>query len=273
MTIQEKLNLFHNNPVISWHEHVWFAPGTMELDRAGLEHSLEVMDAMGVDRMVVSCPVVDDVHCPPEKFIAANNVVAEAMALYPDRVFGMAFLNPGHHDAALSELDRCVHELGFCGLKLYHHYFMDDPVQYPLVEKCIDLDVPILMHSAKASDPITLALQPRCTNGVHIANIARRYPEGTFVMAHIGGGGDWQWSVRAIIDTPNVYTDMSGSIHDRPLLEEAVQLLGADRILFASDGTMDACVAKILGADISEEDKKTILAGAAFEKYLKRGGK
>ncbi len=273
MTIQEKLNLFHNNPVISWHEHVGFIDGTTELDRAGLEYTLEVMDTLGVDRMVVSTPIPEDPHCPPEKFITANNIVAEAMELYPDRVFGMAFLNPGYHDAALSELDRCNNDLGFCGVKLYHQYFMDDPVQYPLVEKCIDLDVPILMHSAKGTDPGTCKMQPRLTNGVHMANIARRYPEGTFVMGHIGGGGDWQWAVRAIIDAPNVYTDMGGSVHDRPMIEEAVKLLGADRILFASDGTWDVGVAKILGADISDQDKKTILAGTAFEKFIRRGGK
>jgi len=32
-------------------------------------------------------------------------------------------------------------------------------------------------------------------------------------------------------------------------------------------------VAKILGADIPEEDKKKILAGEALSRFLKRGGK
>jgi len=92
-------------------------------------------------------------------------------------------------------------------------------------------------------------------------------------MAHIGGGGDWQWAIKAIADTPNVFADIGGSVHDRPLIEESVRYLGADRLLFATDGAWSSGVSKILGADISDEDKKTILSGRAFNKYLERAGK
>ena len=87
-------------------------------------------------------------------------------------------------------------------------------------------------------------------------------------MAHIGGGGDWQWSVKAIADCPNVFADISGSISDRPLMEESLRCLGADRLLFGTDCVWDSSVAKILGADISDEDKKTILAGGAMLRFL-----
>lgn len=74
-------------------------------------------------------------------------------------------------------------------------------------------------------------------------------------MGYIGGGGDWQWSIKAITDCPNVYADMGGSVHDRLLVEESVRYLGADRILFATDGPFSSSVAKILGANITEEEK------------------
>ena len=66
---------------------------------------------------------------------------------------------------------------------------------------------------------------------------------------------------------------MSGSAYDCPQMEEAVQMLGADRILFATDCSIVSCVGKILGADISEDDKKTILEGTAFLRFLERAGK
>lgn len=270
MTIQEQMRLYYENPVISWHEHVWFKPGTMEMDVARMENDLAHMETLGIDRIVVSNPLAANAYCPPEDFIAANTMIYEATKRYPGKLYGMAFVNPGFHDAAINELQRCVTELGFLGVKLYNHYFMDDPTQFDLVEKCIDLDVPVLMHSGKCNFVNVHKSQPRISNGVHMANIGRRYPEGTFLMGHIGGGGDWQWSVKAISKVPNVYADMSGSVHDCPLLEESVRYLGADRILFATDGQWDSSVAKILGADITDAEKKTILAGSAFERFIQR---
>ncbi len=274
MDIREKMKLFYNNPVISWHEHVWNLPG--EPDKLNFSHcdaQMETVAMLGVDKIVASLPIVSDKHCPPEKFIRANDVVYQATQRHPGKIYGQAFVNPGFIRESLSELERCVKELGFVGAKLYHQYFMDDPVMFPLIEKCIELDIPILMHCAKAMDAGTRERQPRLSNGVHMANAARRYPEATFIMAHIGGGGDWQWAIKAIADCKNVYADIGGSVHDRPLIEESVRYLGADRLLFATDGGWSSGVSKILGAEISDEDKKTILAGRAFDKYLERAGK
>ena len=270
MKIEEKLQLFHQNPVISWHEHVAGFDNGFKVDWAKVESSLESMEILGIDKVVTSVPYVSG-PCTPEMCAGFNNMTAEVMKRYPDKFEGMCFVDPGFTKGALYEVERCVKELGFKGgVKLYHQYTMDDPVQYALVEKCIELDIPITMHSCKLMDPVKKRVQPKATNGVHMANIARRYPEATFVMAHIGGGGDWRWSIRAIKDTPNVFTDVGGSVHDRPMIEEVVSLLGADRILFAADGSWSSAVGKVLGADISEEDKKTILSGRAFNKYLER---
>jgi len=199
--------------------------------------------------------------------------VYEATQRYPGRVYGQAFVNPGYCEEMKAELERCVKELGFVGVKLYHQYFMDDPAQFALVEKCIELDVPILMHCAHVMDPDTKLRQPRVSSGVHMANIARRYPEATFIMGHIGGGGDWQWAIKAIADCPNVFADVGGSVYDRPLIEESVRYLGADRLLFATDGAWSSGISKVLGADISEEDKKTIFSGRAFNKFIEKAGK
>ena len=52
MTIQEKMQLMHNNYVISWHEHVWFKERTLETDIARLEKDMETIDILGFDKMV-----------------------------------------------------------------------------------------------------------------------------------------------------------------------------------------------------------------------------
>lgn len=271
MSLKAKMELMFKNPVISWHEHVWTENGDFgTLNTEFADQQLEIMDMLGVDRIVVSCPVMDDKYCSPEKFIKANDTVRLAIKRGHGRVFGQAFINPGYPEVALSELERCVKDFGFVGAKVYHQYLVDDPVFYPVVEKCIELNVPLTIHQGKGTTPPSGNINPRLSNGVHIANIAKRYPEATFLMGHIGGGGDWQWAIKAVADCPNVFADIGGSVYDRSLVEESVRYLGAERLLFGTDGSWSSGVGKILGAGITDEEKKIILSGKRLEKFLRR---
>jgi len=269
MDIREQMKLFYDNPVVGWHEHISLYRGYENFDMAGALGTLDVMNKFGIDKIVTSIPVVDFRRGDPKYAIAANNLTYKATEVCPERIFGLCYVHGGHGDFALNEIERCVKELGFVGVKLYYDYFMDDPVQYPIIEKCIELDIPILMHSMKYMDPRNVVYQPITSNGVHMANAAKKYPEATFIMGHFTIC-EWKYSIKAIADCPNVYADISGSYYERPQMEEAVALLGADRLLWGTDMTWSAGIAKILGSEISIEDKKTILSGKAFEKYLKR---
>ncbi len=269
MNVKEKLKLMHENPVFAWHEHFWSTGDFTTLNTAKGDDMMRVFDLLGIDKVVTSLPVNTIKRCEPEVFRSANNVTYEAAKRYPGRVYGMAYVHPGYAKEAVAEIERCVNELGFVGVKLYYDYFMDDPAYSPIIEKCIELDIPILQHSMHFMDAPNRIRQPLATDGVHMANAARRYPEATFVMGHFTIC-EWKYSLKAIADCPNVYTDMSGSVYDRPQMEEAVKMLGADRILFGTDGSPSACVGKILGARISDEDKKTILSGRAFSRFLER---
>jgi len=270
MNVREQMKLFHDNYVVAWHEHFtgdgfgWHEP----FDAAMSDRGVAIMDLYGINKVMTSFPFVDP-YCTPEMFTDANNRTYAAMKRHPSRIGGQAFVNPLFFRETLKEVERCA-DLGFAGIKLLHQCPMDSPAMFPMIEKCIELDLHIMIHSAKCTDVNTNIIQPRLSNGVHMANAARRYPEAAFIMAHIGGGGDWKWSVKAIKNTPNVMADIGGSVHDRPMIEESVKLLGADRLLFATDWGWSSSLAKVLGADISEEDKKTILAGKRFARFAER---
>ena len=87
---------------------------------------------------------------------------------------------------------------------------------------------------------------------------ARLYPEAMLIEAHIGGGGDWEWAIAQLRDAPSVYLDTSGSVIDEGMVERAVRELGADRLLFGTDMTMEGGVGKIAGADLSDDEKEQI---------------
>jgi len=275
MDIREKMKLMFDNPVIAWHEHVWFTDqkgGDYRPNYKSMERQVASYKMLGIDKSVISLPVVEPKRCSPELFKAANAAVYEAMKAYPDVYYGMAYVHAGYLKDALYEIDHCIQDLGMVGLKIYFDYFLDDPIQHPIIEKCIELDIPLMIHSMKCMDPPNHKSQPTCSTGVHVANAAKKFPECTFQMGHFTIT-DWQFQLKAIAPYKNIYTDLSGSAYDAPQMEQAVRMLGADRVLFATDESHVACVGKILGANISEEEKKTILAGKAFARYLERGNK
>lgn len=264
--LENKLRLFRDNPVINWHEHVWEStPGV--LNEATLQNLLFAGEQTYTDTFLISCPNMADQFCPPERFRQENDVVLGAVKRYPGKLRGMCFVNPGYTKEALEEIDRCRAN-GFVGVKLYHQYRMDDPVQFPIIEKCIQLGMPILMHAGKLNyEPES---QPRISHGEYFAHVAQRYPEGNFIMAHITGGGDWHWQLKAMEKYPNVMLDISGSVVDCPVVEECVARIGAERVLYGTDGSTSAGVGKVLGAKISDEDKKTILAGTKYRHFLEK---
>jgi predicted TIM-barrel fold metal-dependent hydrolase len=92
------------------------------------------------------------------------------------------------------------------------------------------------------------------------------------ICAHICGGGDWEWTVKALRNAPTVYLDTSGSVIDEGTVEMATRVLGADRLLFACDMSMTASVGRIRGAAISAQDRAKILSGNMRKILSRRRG-
>ena len=244
--------------VIDCHMHVR-KKDDGSLDEAYCDWTLEAGDLLGIDVFCVSdSKLQGDLRY--EDFHESNERVKQAMARCPERFWGYCFVNPGD-PRALDEVTQRVRDEGFVGVKLYHQYRIDEPVQEPLIERCIEWQIPILMHAGHPTDPATRARQPRISDASHFVNAAKRYPEAIFIEGHIGGGGDWEWALKHLREAPSVYLDTSGSVVDEWLVDRCVAELGADRLLFATDMTMEGGVGKIVDADLTEADRTKILGG------------
>jgi len=103
----------------------------------------------------------------------------------------------------------------------------------------------------------------------HLAELARRYPEAMLICAHISGGGDWEWAIKAARHAPNLYLDTSGSVTDADTVDLAAAVVGVDRLVFGCDSSMTAGVGKIRGAELSPQDKERILGGN-MQRLLRR---
>ncbi len=76
--------------------------------------------------------------------------------------------------------------------------------------------------------------------------------------------GNWELGIREIADTPNVLADICGGDPEMGYAEMAVEWLGVERVVYGSDAlgrSFASQLAKVHGADISDDEKRLILSG------------
>jgi predicted TIM-barrel fold metal-dependent hydrolase len=242
--------------VIDCHEHLnHHSRSTWEVDDRKL---IDAADKLGIDQMCCSI-LTPKRPATAEGFRECNQWTTEAMRRFPGRVLGYCYVNPGYTREALEEIRRCVMDRGFMGIKLYNEYTCTEPVVFPIVELAIELGVPILHHAGHSH--YFVEDQPHMSDSGHLAELARRYPEAMLICAHISGGGDWEWTVKAARHAPNVLLDTSGSVTDANTVDMAVAVVGVDRIVFGTDSSLTAGIGEIRGAELSAQDKAKILGG------------
>jgi uncharacterized protein len=242
---------------IDVHSHIPgfdLAPGCTTADL------IDGMDRLEIDWSWVSMPRME-ISPTPEQVREANDLVLQALASYPTRLKGYCYVNPGYSREALAEMERCFKDEKMIGMKLYYQYHANDPAVYPVVEQTIAWGIPILWHAGNLPEIVRRMETERdhaTSNAGQIADLARRYPAAMLIEAHLGGGGDWEWAIKTLRDVPSVFADTSGSVIDDGLVDMAKRELGVSRLLFATDLTMEAGVGKILGADLTDEERERV---------------
>ena len=172
-------------------------------------------------------------------------------------------VNPNYTDHALAEINRS-HAAGAIGLKLSASRRADDRQVDPVAAEAGRRGLPVLHHiwqwrrkewgNQEASD------------GAELGRLAERHPDTSFILAHIGGGGDYAHTYHAVRDLPNVYLDVSGSGADRGMLDDALAAVGPSRILWGCDITICTGLAKLRALEViglSADDMSLIRHGNA----------
>ena len=175
-----------------------------------------------------------------------NDVIARIVKLHPDRFRGMAQL-PQSRDKdtrnCLAEFERCIKELGFVGA-----YLNPDPAGdkqtpgvheeywYPLYEKAIQLDVPLMVHPSISYDkrleiiPANYQMNNYLEEFVAMqlyshSKVFETFPKLKIVICHCGGG------LNRFIPTDHHV----GKAGLNTNLEAAIKQRGVDQMLFGSE--------------------------------------
>ncbi|MBW1799781.1 MAG: amidohydrolase [Deltaproteobacteria bacterium] len=200
---------------------------------------IETMDKAGIDKSVIFG--VDWAYAvtgePKVSNREQNRIHADMAKKWDGRFIPMAALDPRRPDV-LEQATEAVEEWGMKGFKLHPSagFYPNDPVCFPLYEKCSDWGVPIVFHSGG------LEFHWEFGQPMYIASAAERYPEVKMVMAH-AGTESWQPALLAASALANVYLDISVRQWDYRVnsekfyewLRNLIDWAGAWKILFASD--------------------------------------
>ena len=219
---------------------------------------LAAADRVGIDMSCASI-LTTAMPAPLADFQECNRQMVAATQQFPGKVRGYCYVNPGYTRESLWEIRHYVEEHDFMGIKLYNEYKCTDPILFPIVELAIELGVPILHHAGHPHRPIPS--QPNISDSGDLAALAARYPEAVLICAHIGGGGDWEWTIKAARATPNIYLDTSGSVFDSDMVQTAVRVVGAERVLFGCDTSFTAGIGKLRAAPLTDEQRALIMGG------------
>ena len=250
-------------PLIDAHAHFYHAQaGRADWSRVNASR-LEAGDRIGITYHVASV-LGSYGHTSPTYFPSPADVSLgnDAMAMIaiaePERVRWFVTVNPNHTEHALAEIRRGV-ERDAIGVKLLASRRADDPLLDPVCHMASDLGLPVLHHIWQHRTREWP--NQEISDGRDLARLAARHPGVSFILAHLGGGGDWAHTLPAVREVPNIYPDLSGSGVDRGMLDAALDALGAQRLLWACDLTMETGLAKLRALEViglSAEDTADI---------------
>ena len=226
------------------------------------EALLPQLDRFGIERVCVDFPLGLDAATPDPLSADESRKITEGLERWPDRLLGFAVLNAAHPRSSLDHLDRWVKDGPMVGLLFpssAHSLVCTDPKLDRIVTRAHQLGAVIMQHTWDKTGGKDSTGE---STSADLAQLARRHPRITFVCVH--AGGEWEKGIRAVQDCPNVVVETSGFDPTAGFIEMAVRELGAARIIYGGhlpSRSLGTELGKVLGADISDADRRLILGG------------
>lgn len=237
LTIARGMNDGELHMIIDMHMHI------EEVASLGWKMSaddcIRAMDAAGVDRAAVMT-LTDLPGLNPQGL----ELIADACASHPERLYGFIRLNPAHLEASKRLLSQAVTDLGFKGLKLHPVSTLQHPggdATIELIRQAGDLGVPTLFHCG--DEPMSTPLS--------IAQAAAACPDSLIILGHMGGYFHVEEALDVAEQFPNIILETSAMPYPEKI-RTAVERVGAERVIFGSDGPVSSP---------SLERQKVVIAG------------
>lgn len=242
----------------------------------GVEDVLASMDEVGVDVSVI----VGFAWGEMDLCRHTNDYLLEAAAASGGRLVPFCCVQPRAGEEACSEMRRCA-EGGARGLGELRPWnqgydLADSDEARLLAWASTALNLPLLFH---VSEPVGHAYPGK--RGLEPSSLYRfveGFPGVTVVAAHWGGGLPFYALMPEVKDAlGGTFFDTAATplLYDAAIYRRAIDLVGADRILFGSDFPLlsqSRCLAQVREAGLHEEEQRLILGENACRLLRVRHG-
>jgi predicted TIM-barrel fold metal-dependent hydrolase len=217
-----------------------------------------IMDRVGIDKACVFAPYwIGGGEFVDPDFDQANRAVYEATKEFPDRLIGYGRVNPKLGRKALDELERCIQDYRFRGLKLHPDTEGYDTscleIMAPIYERMVEANWVSFYHTGYA---------PTCQPALFVP-LAKAFPSVPIILAHIGYRY-WEDAALVAREFRNVYLETAGN-STPSTINGAIRVAGADHVLFGTDSPYhdpQYCIDKVeLLPDLTDEERKLVMGG------------
>lgn len=157
-------------------------------DGVPVEKMLKMMDRAGIEKAFLIATRAGPVG-HPSCYRIPYELVAETCARAPDRLYGLAGIDPLDGMKGVRELERAVRDLGFVGAHFYPHWFEIPPDHakvYPFYAKCVELDVPIQMQVGQSMNYDKNFPRRSVGRPIALDAVACDFPELKLIGIHVG---------------------------------------------------------------------------------------
>lgn len=208
-------------------------------------HTDEQMAQDFINAGVKGIPVAWDAESNTGQPAMSNDYVASMPKRFPEAFIGsFGSVDPWKGEWAVQEAERCITELGMMGIKFQgaaQAFYPNDRRFYPLWEKCVELGVPIQLHTGTtglgAGMPGGGGIKLKYTRPIpYIDDVAADFPDLKIICLH----PSYPWQDEAIamaIHKPNIFFDLSGWApkYFPEVLKKEIKSRLKDRVMFGSD--------------------------------------
>ncbi|MEW4468872.1 amidohydrolase family protein [Parasphingorhabdus sp. JC815] len=216
-----------------------------------IEATIAAMDQGNIDKMLISA------WYAPNKIMISNDEVAEFVEASDGRFVGVGSVDISKPSKLMTEVRRCVEELGFKAMRVLPWLWETAPTDrrfYPLYVACCELGIPFCTQIGHTG-PLMPSEPGR---PLYLDQVALDFPELKIVAGHIG----YPWTQEAIaVSTKhqNVYIDTSAYTVSRYPAEliEYMRGHGRKKILFGTNYPMITPSRALTGLDDLELDSET----------------
>jgi hypothetical protein len=214
-----------------------------------------------MDRLGINCLVSAPHTLVTGMMARANELVAAAAEEFPDRIYGYLSVCPGEGlDALKAELKKYDHHPRFVGMKFLpgYHGELEQPEYQYAADYAAEKNAVVLTHTWSNSPDLA-----------EVEELAAKRPDLHVLCAHQGGGAAHlsQRLAEIMQRVPNISMEICGSLINPLAIEDLVDLVGADRVVYGSDLiNLDVRYdfGRVVFSPLTDADKRKILA----ENYL-----